>query len=225
MWLGVVVFVVSAIVLLGSVGSYLAMHPFVGGWRGVMPAMSMNVTNTRTTWTELIRTPEGARFRGSTPPAPETVLGTVGSSVSRAEVGWPRTVKYVWTVALNSVDSATGPPASDERAWRVLVAEAYQGSGIPIYASMPAALARGEAHGVEWDAAAFLLNVRDRLWHAPLVSGACVGAAAVLGAGAGLVAWWRRKNPGACGKCGYDLAGLGGGVCPECGTADGTPAR
>lgn len=34
-------------------------------------------------------------------------------------------------------------------------------------------------------------------------------------------AWWRcaRPPPGHCKKCGYDLAGNGSGVCPECGKA------
>ena len=32
--------------------------------------------------------------------------------------------------------------------------------------------------------------------------------------------WWRdhRRRPGHCRKCGYDLTGLTGGRCPECGT-------
>ncbi len=29
---------------------------------------------------------------------------------------------------------------------------------------------------------------------------------------------WRRREPGVCGKCGYDLTGNVSGVCPECGT-------
>lgn len=35
---------------------------------------------------------------------------------------------------------------------------------------------------------------------------------------------WRRPRPGCCARCGYDRAGLGGGVCPECGTAPGGDA-
>jgi predicted amidophosphoribosyltransferase len=27
----------------------------------------------------------------------------------------------------------------------------------------------------------------------------------------------RKTSPGHCPKCGYDLAGIAGGVCPECG--------
>ena len=27
----------------------------------------------------------------------------------------------------------------------------------------------------------------------------------------------RRSRPGACERCGYDLTGVAGGVCPECG--------
>jgi hypothetical protein len=37
------------------------------------------------------------------------------------------------------------------------------------------------------------------------------------------VLWWRhrRARRGCCGKCGYDLAGIGAGVCPECGVGVG----
>ncbi|MBX3403040.1 MAG: hypothetical protein KF699_06460 [Phycisphaeraceae bacterium] len=40
-------------------------------------------------------------------------------------------------------------------------------------------------------------------------------------AAVGVVAWRRsrRETPGFCARCGYDLAGLLAGVCPECGTA------
>src|SRR5690606_3119238 len=30
---------------------------------------------------------------------------------------------------------------------------------------------------------------------------------------------WRRRRRGRCEACGYDLAGVPGGVCPECGGA------
>jgi len=45
--------------------------------------------------------------------------------------------------------------------------------------------------------------------------------------GAGLLAWrWvRRVPPGHCRACRYDLRGLSGGVCPECGTAVPAPGR
>lgn len=48
----------------------------------------------------------------------------------------------------------------------------------------------------------------------------------VAAAGVTARAWRRhrraRRGPGACLACGYDLAGLTGGVCPECG-ANGVP--
>jgi hypothetical protein len=40
--------------------------------------------------------------------------------------------------------------------------------------------------------------------------------------GAASWAWWRgraRFGAGVCQKCGYELAGLNGGACPECGNA------
>ena len=45
----------------------------------------------------------------------------------------------------------------------------------------------------------------------------------VLAAAAGLatgILWWRdrRREPGHCQKCDYDLTGNESGVCPECGT-------
>jgi hypothetical protein len=45
-----------------------------------------------------------------------------------------------------------------------------------------------------------------------------LGAGVMLGA-----AWWprRRLEVGECAKCGYDLAGLGAGRCPECGSESG----
>jgi hypothetical protein len=48
------------------------------------------------------------------------------------------------------------------------------------------------------------------LW-APLLSAALPTA----------YAWYRcrRRPPGHCPKCGYDLAGIAAGVCPECGAA------
>lgn len=45
---------------------------------------------------------------------------------------------------------------------------------------------------------------------------------AVLGGGVAGVLWWRTRRvvlPGHCAGCGYDLRGLGGGRCPECGAA------
>lgn len=43
----------------------------------------------------------------------------------------------------------------------------------------------------------------------------------VLSVGATGMIWWRagkREKPGHCRECGYDLAGLAGEKCPECGT-------
>ncbi len=53
------------------------------------------------------------------------------------------------------------------------------------------------------------------LWAAFVVSGVPAG-----------VGWWKRKKfgPGKCAKCGYDLAGLPGNVCPECGGGTGAVA-
>jgi hypothetical protein len=41
--------------------------------------------------------------------------------------------------------------------------------------------------------------------------------------GAALLFWQRRRHPGTCPRCGYDLSGLAGGRCPECGAIE--PAR
>lgn len=50
---------------------------------------------------------------------------------------------------------------------------------------------------------------------------------AVLGGGVAGMLWWRTRRvvmPGHCAGCGYDLRGLGGGRCPECGR-EGLRAR
>lgn len=33
----------------------------------------------------------------------------------------------------------------------------------------------------------------------------------------------KRVKPGHCGSCGYDMHGLAGGVCPECGSSAAAP--
>jgi ribosomal protein L32 len=50
-----------------------------------------------------------------------------------------------------------------------------------------------------------------------------VGLALLAYGGAGAVSAWRRRRrtPGYCRVCGYDLAGLPGRVCPECGSEIG----
>jgi hypothetical protein len=52
-------------------------------------------------------------------------------------------------------------------------------------------------------------------WHASLPLWIPMVAAA--GAGVWGVWGWRRVRKQHCAKCGYDLRGLSGGVCPECG--------
>lgn len=50
----------------------------------------------------------------------------------------------------------------------------------------------------------------------------------VVSAGTAAVGWrlrGRKPRPGQCGHCGYNLTGLTGGPCPECGRAPGTPGQ
>src|SRR5262245_50847387 len=45
--------------------------------------------------------------------------------------------------------------------------------------------------------------------------------AALIGSGASclVILGYRRRREGCCARCGYDLAGVRGGLCPECGSA------
>jgi hypothetical protein len=57
-------------------------------------------------------------------------------------------------------------------------------------------------------------------------AGSVFYGATVLGLGVGAARgrrFWRRRR-GRCQRCGYDLRGLSGGACPECGTATTTEA-
>ena len=58
------------------------------------------------------------------------------------------------------------------------------------------------------------------LWPGFLVDTAFWGGAAfVVWSGPGFVRRRARRRRGRCVRCGYELAGVGGGVCPECGGA------
>lgn len=80
-------------------------------------------------------------------------------------------------------------------------------------AMIRAGMAPRAASGATWRS--LVLSV----W--PLASGV------LLFAGAGPLArvvLLGRPRPGRCSCCGYDLQGLGGAPCPECGTASAPPA-
>lgn len=66
---------------------------------------------------------------------------------------------------------------------------------------------------------------RARRWLPRLLTGNQVAGCSIplipsglLAAGFGACLRGRRVRPGRCGVCGYDLSGLPGGPCPECGT-------
>jgi hypothetical protein len=66
---------------------------------------------------------------------------------------------------------------------------------------------------------------RARRWLPMLLTGSQVSGCSIplipsglLAAGCGACLRGRRVRPGRCGVCGYDLSGLSGGPCPECGT-------
>lgn len=69
---------------------------------------------------------------------------------------------------------------------------------------------------------------RNRLQLAALLPGVVIDTAiystclALTVWGPGVVRRWRRVRRGRCGACGYDVSGLAGGVCPDCGGGIGT---
>lgn len=78
-------------------------------------------------------------------------------------------------------------------------------------------------------------HVKFELKHFGLAGGGRVFAAPIviplaLSGGASGLLWWRelrrrrRALQGHCRKCGYDLRGLAGGNCPECGAVAPAPA-
>ena len=120
MRLGLFTFLVAAAVLLGIAGSYLAMHPGVGGWRGVKPTAPTSVRGTTSSSIELVRTSEGV-FWGRCVDAigatetKGTLLGKVDFIVSRSDVGWPRVTRSEWHLGLNTVQPSPGAPAASDR--------------------------------------------------------------------------------------------------------------
>jgi hypothetical protein len=64
----------------------------------------------------------------------------------------------------------------------------------------------------EWKVGPVVRGAWVPLWMPLLPVGAATGLAWLGG---------RRARPGCCAGCGYDLRGLTGGVCPECGEATG----
>jgi hypothetical protein len=219
----VIVYVAAAAALCVGTGVYLALHPEVGGWRGVWPSAPGRSTYTLSTLNLIMRTPEGIRLGAAITSALDMPSGTPGCLgcadfvIQQATSGWPYESREDYTLTLIAVTPGYGPAAGDERAWRRLVAQALAGSmtaqfpeGLPVEA-----LARkGTATVVH--PLRFGRSAVERLWHAPTFLAASLAAPAPLA----LWVWWRvrrRFEPGLCTGCGYDLAGLRTGVCPECG--------
>src|SRR5678815_5908699 len=88
--LGVLVFALSAVVLLACSGVYFAICP--NGWRAGMPLV---YTRTHRTSTGLVRTSEGVRFEGEAESA-GVALGRLTCSVTQFDFGQPRTMRSTW---------------------------------------------------------------------------------------------------------------------------------
>jgi hypothetical protein len=210
-WVAVFVFLVVGVVGCGVAGVWLARNP-AASLPGYVSAYRLSATG-RT----LLRTPRGVELGdyGGTTESGERgeVLGSVSYVVAVGLTGWPRTYRQNRSLTVDHIEPAGGgPPAADERAWRALVIEALRLEGRPAQnEEIPARLA-GETGVVEvWRPGAFVMNAGRCLWETPRCLGACLAARrfAPQRRGRG-----RREEGGRCVRCGYDLAGLSGGVCP-----------
>jgi hypothetical protein len=226
--LSAVLIVIASILLFpAAAGVYLALHPNVGGWTpgwqgrpNSSPPLGGGGSYSAANRT-FVMTESGPRLRDLKGQPPGIPLGTVDFLLSyRRDGGFPRPTTVTWALSVNSIRPApAGPLAGDRHAWEQTVAEALAHTSWTFHPPIPAAgRFRQSSTVTTHDPWAFVLNVRDRLWHAPrwfavgLLTGMLVGAAAGIGV------WMlrRRAGPAACPQCGYDCTGISR-VCPECG--------
>jgi hypothetical protein len=226
-----IVFLLSVALIPVAVGLYLAASPNVGGWsggwqgipgavpgRGGSGAISANDR-------KVIQTDAGPRMHDPSFSPTGSLLGTVDWLLSYRNLsGWPRPTRTVWTLSVTSIRPApAGPLAENQPAWNGLVAEALTHYSWPPFSHPPLPEARRFRESptvTSEDYWAFILNARDRLWHAPRWLAGSLSAAAAIGLAPGIALWAfrRRVRPGHCTSCGYDCTGIAG-VCPECGAA------
>lgn len=125
-----------------------------------------------------------------------------------------------WSLKITSIKTEGGPPGADTAAWRKLVIEALVAGG-NFGKPPPSFSAAGDKTiVVRHPLAALPLGFEDLARKPRWIAGVVGGSLLVAALAARLITRrLRRKLVGLCPVCGYDLAGLKGGACPECGGA------
>src|SRR6185503_3387302 len=151
------VFLLMAALLCAGAGFYLTRPPAGQALFTRQQGFVQGATfaQTITGHNEFIRAPDGSIVLGqpfgetASPPLRRgDIVGSAAFEIGQIMMGSPGFHRVAWALTVSNIrPTAAGPAATDERAWRAIVAAAFSKGGGSLRGTPPAALLRGEATG------------------------------------------------------------------------------